>query len=173
MITLNLERHDRGTLCSRDTRQETPLDALRFVVASELQFGAEIVSVEPDHLHLHTHVCGMLDVTHLHGSPDEMQSIVQTVAMFARADMDLVASGAAAEFCRITGGVPALLELAMPLVMGHARLRIMVMLSLGFQDRADLERAAGMSCGDLFALVALLNEQPGSTFTALADCLAV
>jgi hypothetical protein len=179
MITLNLERHDGPRMTSQSTRQEDPLSALNFLVQAELAFGARITDLSSTRLRLETQVCGVLDVTELLGSEEEMRSLVDMANCYELAMNyeTLVTGGAAEDYCRLMAGRAAysgtILNLGAPMFIGASRLRLAVMLALGYRDEADLALASRLTLAELMTVFELLNESPGTGFGQLVADLGL
>lgn len=177
MITLNLERHRDGQRLSQGVRQETPAEALSFLVRSELAFGASILDMTETHLHLETRLCDMVDVTYIDGSAEDMRTLVDMVVFYQLAcnREDLAHGGAASEYCRLISRNAAysgvILNLGAPIFVGRSRLRIAVMLAHGYRDESDLALAASLSLEDLMALLSMLADYPQMNFRTLAESL--
>ncbi len=179
MITLQLERHSDGRMTSQSSREETPAQALSFLVQSELAFNAQVIELTPEHIHLETRLTGILDITHLRGNADEMRQLVELVAIYqSTADFDgIVTGGAAEDFVRLTAGRPAysghVMNLGAPMFVGRSRLRVAVMLALGYRNEADLTAAAALSLSDLMTVFELMAEHPETSFNEMLVVLGL
>jgi hypothetical protein len=176
MITLILERHREGEMLSRYRREEPPHAALSFLVQSELAFAAGVVELKPQRIHLETRLADLLDVTYVTGSESDMRSLVELVAIYQLAASereDLVNSGAASHYSSLIERNPAysgvILDMGAPILVGQSRLRIAVMLSLGYREEADLRLAASLSLSDLMTLTGMLAEYPSMSFRQLGE----
>lgn len=179
MITLNLDRHRDGQLTSQSSREETPAQALTFLVQSELAYNARVIELTPDRIHLETLVADMIDVTYLSGSADEMRNLVDVVACYQlTTNCDgIVNGGAAHDFCRATAHSAAysgiIMNLGAPMFVGRSRLRVAVMLALGYRDESDLTAAAAITLADLMAVFELMAENQGTNFRDMIALLGL
>jgi len=177
MITLNLERQRDGQRLSRYTRHETPAEALSFLVQSEFAFGARIIELSEVRMHLETGICDMVDVTYVEGTADEMRTLVETAAFYLLAceQEDIVNTGAAIEYGRLIErnamNSGHIINIGAPMFVGRSRVRVAVMLALGYRDENDLRLAASVSLADLMTLIGMLPDFPEMNLQQLAENL--
>ena len=178
MIRISMTR-DRGSEhFDQGTREEQPMSALRTLVQAELAFGGEITEATGTRLTVVTRVLSCVDTTIFEGSLEEMEVLNQTVLFYLQAaqEKDRVIDGVLADLARIPngkGGVPLIINMAAPMLIGRNRLSLATMMALGITDETDI--AAGMALGmdDLLACYQLVQECPGTTLAEMAAATAV
>ncbi len=125
-----------------------------------------------------TRVLSCVDTTIFEGSLEEMEVLNQTVLFYLQAaqEKDRVIDGVLADLARIPngkGGVPLIINMAAPMLIGRNRLSPATMMAFGITDETDI--AAGMALGmdDLLACYQLVQECPGTTLAEMAAATAV
>jgi hypothetical protein len=178
MIRISMTRDRDGEHFDQGTREVEPMSALRTLVQAELAFGGEITEATGTRLTVVTRVLSCVDTTIFEGSADEMAVLNQTVYFYLQAcqERDTVMEGVLADLARIPdgkGGVPLIINLAAPMLMGRNRLALATMMALGITEESDI--AAGMLMGmdNLLAAYQLMQEFPGMTLAEVSAATAV
>ncbi len=139
MIRITMTR-DRGSEhFDQGSREETPMSALRTLVRSELAFGGDVTEATGTRLTVVTRVLRCVDTTIFEGSLEDMAVLNQTVYFYLQAaqEKDLVIEGVLADLARIPdgkGGVPLIITMAAPMLIGRNRLALATMRALGITD---------------------------------------
>ncbi len=178
MISISMTRDRDSEHFDQGSRQEEPLAALRTLVRAELGFGGEITEATGTRLKVVTRVLSCVDTTIFEGSADEMAVLNQTVYFYLQAcqERDTVMDGVLADLARIPdgkGGVPLIINMAAPMLIGRNRLALATMMALGITAESDI--AAGMLMGmdNLLAAYQLMQEFPGMTLADVSAATAV
>lgn len=178
MIRISMTRKKDGQHYDQGSRMEEPMSALRTLVRAEFAFGGKVVEATGTRLTIVTEVLSNVDTTIFEGTAEEMAVLNQTVYFYLQAclEKDTVMEGVLADLARIPdgkGGVPLIINLAAPMLMGRNRLALATMMALGITEESDI--AAGMLMGmdNLLAAYQLMQEFPGMSLAEMSAATAV
>lgn len=178
MIRISMTRDRDAEHFDQGSRMEGPIEALRTLVRAELAFGGDVVEATGTRLTVVTRVLSCVDTTIFEGTAEEMAVLNQTVYFYLQAcqEQDTVMEGVLADLARLPngqGGVPLIINLAAPMLMGRNRLALATMMALGITEESEI--AAGMLMGmdDLLAAYALMQENPGMTLADISAATSV
>jgi len=172
MIKLTLGRTKTNDVCPTQVREETPANALKFLLESELAFGTQIVTLEPTKIELVTHVMHCIDTSLIEGPAEEMKPLYETCQYYlAACHFDEISQenvfNTLSTINNGQGILPLHLVMAGGMLLGDSRLRVAFLLGLGMREEAEIKQLATYPLKDLVAAYQLQQETPGKSLAEL------
>ena len=160
------------------TREVTPVQALSTLMWSELGFGGNITEATGTKLTVVTRVLACIDTTVFEGTEEEMRILNEAAYYYLKAcqQEDTVIDGVLADLARIPngkGGVPLIINMAAPMLIGRNRLALATMMALGITAESDIDAGMALGIDDLVTVYQLMQEYPGSTFAEMVAATSV
>lgn len=178
MIRITMTR-DRGSEhFDQGSREVPPMKALSTLVEAELAFGGDVTEATGTRLKVVTRVLACVDTTTFEGSAEEMTVLNETVYFYLQAvqQKDRVVDGVLADLARLPngkGGVPLIINMAAPMLIGRNRLALATMMALGITEEADIAAGMLMGMGNILAAYELMQENPGMSLAEISAATAV
>lgn len=159
-------------------REVSPSSALSTLMWSELGFGGDITEATGTRLTVVTRVLACIDTTVFEGSEQDMRMLNEAAYYYLKAcqKKDTVIDGVLADLARIPngkGGVPLIINMAAPMLIGRNRLALATMMALGITAESDIEVGMSLGVNDLVAVYQLMQECPGSSFAEMVEATSV
>gem|GEM_PF-1724307 len=180
MITVNTGRQDPYGYQDFGSSQRTVGQALIHLLSAELGFGGQVVDISDTKVVVHTSIFNYTDVSEFGGSTEEMIPLLQAVYFFLRGlnehgsrMREQVNEQIGKIFGDEDGRVkPLFLSMAAPMMLGQARVRVAMLLSLGVTDVSDINATQGMELGDIVAIWELSQSESDMSFQEVLAAVA-
>jgi len=178
MIRILMTRKQDRLEFDLGAREVTPTAALSTLMWSELGFGGNITEATGTRLTVVTRVLACIDTTVFEGTEEEMRILNEAAYYYLEACQkgDTVIDGVLADLARLPngkGGVPLIINMAAPMLIGRNRLALATMMALGITAESDIEAGMSLGINDLVTVYQLMQEFPGTSFAEMVAATTV